>query len=97
MKAFVVVTIYTPPKGMVVVHSWGPYPDRKTAINAATKMRRRAHGENAWIPNEAQRAAENARLRLSVHGVMDPFEVRERDGEGKLVVVQRSHDLGLGI
>lgn len=88
MATYTFVTIYTPPTGAVVVHSWGPYGTRREAISAASKMRRRHQKENAWMKAEHADIA-NKRLTIHTQVVADPFEVQEQI-EGKLVITERS-------
>jgi hypothetical protein len=87
MSTFVVTTVYTRPGKPLIVHSWGPYSERRLAANAAGRIRRRHFREDRGWSQEGV-------LTLHIGQVMDPFEVREWDPDLKLwVMTEYSTDL----
>jgi hypothetical protein len=82
-QLFVVKSVYINDDGTRIVHAWGPYIERRLAVNARLKMIRRAKRRDYM--DEAN-AYESGKLTFHTGIVTDPFEVRELiDGEWVVV------------
>lgn len=82
-QLFVVKSVYVRDDGTRIVHAWGPYTERRLAVNARLKMIWRAKKRDYM--DEAG-AYSSGKLTFHVGVVTDPFEVRELiDGEWVVV------------